>query len=79
LSLIKIKQMQRGYATIGVDMGVTDWKSVAAGLGFLAREAGSEEGMRACLLETANHPGPVLIAAKVDPQVYQAAILALRG
>jgi len=79
LSLIKIKQIQRGYATIGVDMGITDWRSVASGLGFLAREACSEEAMRACLLETANHPGPVLIAAKVDPQVYQATIRALRG
>lgn len=79
LSLIKTKQMQRGYAIMGTDMGVTDWESVGTGLGLLARKAQTEETLRTCLIDTANHPGPVLIAAKVSTQTYPATIVALRG
>jgi acetolactate synthase I/II/III large subunit len=79
LSLIKTKQMQRGYATKSVDIGATDWELVGSGLGLLARTVQSEEALRACLIDTESHPGPVLIAAKVTPLVYPATIRALRG
>jgi acetolactate synthase-1/2/3 large subunit len=79
LSLIKTKQIQRGYATKSVEMGATDWELVGAGLGLLARNVLSEEALRACLIDTASHLGPVLIAAKVTPLVYPATIRALRG
>jgi acetolactate synthase-1/2/3 large subunit len=79
LSLIKIKQMQRGYQPIGVSMGEIKWQSLGVGLGVLAVVASSEEALKACLAETVNHRGPVLIAARISSNVYQATIRAMRG
>jgi acetolactate synthase I/II/III large subunit len=79
LSLIKIKQVDRGYQPIGVSMGAIDWKSVGTGLGVLSVTANSEETLKGCLRETATHPGPVLIAAKINPETYRATIRVLRG
>lgn len=79
LSLIKVKQVQRGYRTEGVTMGGIDWVSVGAGLGVTARRAATEGELRACLRETADAPGPVLIAAKVNAAAYEGTIRALRG
>jgi acetolactate synthase I/II/III large subunit len=79
LSLIKIKQVDRGYQPIGVSIGAIDWKAVGAGLGVLSVTANNEETLKACLRETADHPGPVLIAAKITPETYRATIRVLRG
>ena len=79
LSLIKIKQLQRGYQPIGVSIGDVNWHSLGAALGVLAFVARSEEALKACLAETVTHPGPVLIAAKISSDRYQATIRALRG
>ena len=79
LSLIRIKQVQRGYRTDGVSIGAIDWQSVGAGFGVLARQAASEAALRDCLRETAAHPGPVLIAASIDAGTYRETIRALRG
>jgi acetolactate synthase-1/2/3 large subunit len=79
LSLIKVKQIQRGYRPIGVSIGAIDWKSVGDGLGVWALTANSEETLESCLNETVKHPGPVLIAAKITPEPYRATIRALRG
>jgi len=79
LSLIKIKQVDRGYQPIGISMGPIDWKSVGAGLGVLGVTANSKATLRACLRETATHPGPVLIAAKINPETYRSTIRVLRG
>ena len=79
LSLIKIKQVQRGYQPIGVSMGEIKWQSLGAGLGVLAVVANSEEALKACLAETVKYPGPVLIAARISSDGYQATIRAMRG
>jgi thiamine pyrophosphate-dependent acetolactate synthase large subunit-like protein len=79
LSLIKAKQIQRGYATTSTDIGATDWELVGAGLGLLARKAQTAEALRTCLIDTASHLGPVLIAAQVNPETYSNTIVALRG
>jgi acetolactate synthase-1/2/3 large subunit len=79
LSLIKIKQVHRGYQPIGVSIGEIKWQSLGAGLGILALEANSEESLKACLAETVEYPGPVLIAAKISSDGYQATIRAMRG
>jgi len=79
LSLIKIKQVDRGYQPIGISMGPIDWKSVGAGLGVLGVTANSKATLTACLRETATHPGPVLIAAKINPETYRSTIRVLRG
>jgi acetolactate synthase-1/2/3 large subunit len=79
LSLIKVKQVQRGYRTDGVTLGGIDWVLLGAGLGVTARRAASEAELRICLRETADVPGPVLIAAKVNARAYEGTIRALRG
>ena len=79
LSLIKIKQVQRGYQPIGVSIGEIKWQSLGAGLGVLTVVASSDEALKACLAETLKHPGPVLIAARISTEGYQATMRAMRG
>jgi acetolactate synthase-1/2/3 large subunit len=79
LSLIKIKQIKRGYKTDGVTIGDVDWETLAGSMGVLGRRADTEESLRACLRQTAGHPGPVLIAARISEQTYPETMQALRG
>lgn len=79
LSLIRIKQQQRGYASEGTDLGRVDWHAVGTGLGLVAHHVESAAALRSALAATAAHPGPVLIAAKVSPSTYLDTIRALRG
>ncbi len=79
LTLIKIKQEQRGYHPDGVTIGDIDWRAIGAGFGVAAFRVETEESLRKCLRETVHHPGPVLIAAKISPSTYEATMQALRG
>jgi acetolactate synthase-1/2/3 large subunit len=79
LSLIKIKQLRRGYRPDGVTIGEIDWRAVGTGLGVLAMQADNEKTLRDCLADTRWHTGPVLIAAKVSARTYQDTIRAVRG
>jgi acetolactate synthase-1/2/3 large subunit len=79
LSLIKFKQLRRGYRTDGVTIGEVDWRAVASGLGMQATQADDEKTLRDCLRDTLHHPGPVLISAKVGDRTYQDAIREVRG
>jgi acetolactate synthase-1/2/3 large subunit len=79
LSLIKVKQEQRGYRTDGVSIGEIDWGLVASGFGVKGCRAVNENELRSSLRETADHPGPVLIAARISEDAYGATIRALRG
>jgi acetolactate synthase I/II/III large subunit len=79
LSLIKFKQLRRGYRADGVTIGDVDWRAVGSGLGIRATQADDEKTLRDCLRDTLHHPGPVLISAKVSPRTYQDAIRAVRG
>ncbi|HLH39308.1 MAG TPA: thiamine pyrophosphate-binding protein [Bryobacteraceae bacterium] len=79
LTLIKVKQQQRGYAPDGVRIGEIDWQSVSSGLGVRAHCCTTEEELRGALRESAGHAGPVLIAARISTATYQATLQALRG
>ncbi len=79
LSLIKVKQEQRGYEPNGVMMGRTDWRAVGAGFGVTVREADNETTLVEALAQTKADPGPVLIAARVAAETYGATMRALRG
>jgi acetolactate synthase-1/2/3 large subunit len=79
LSLIKLKQVQKGYRTEGVTIGDVDWQAVGCGFGVLSRRAATEEELGRALEQTAAHPGPVLIAAHISPRTYSDLIRALRG
>jgi acetolactate synthase I/II/III large subunit len=79
LTLIQLKQQQRGYDTAATDMGSTDWQTVACGFGVLGRRTSDEASLSAALRETADHPGPVLIAARISTRTYPDLMRALRG
>ena len=79
LSLIRIKQVQRGYHTDGVSLGAVDWVALGGSLGLTAFRARDESQLARCLSEAATIPGPALIAAEIDPQTYGPTMKALRG
>jgi acetolactate synthase-1/2/3 large subunit len=79
LSLIRIKQLQRNYPVESTYNGEVEWASVGAGMGVLSKQARTEDEFRRALTETHDHPGPVLIAAKITADTYPATIRALRG
>ncbi len=79
LSLIRLKQQQRGLPTEGTAFNGIDWRMVACGFGAAGRTAASEEALRSALLETRDHPGPVLVAARISTRTYPELIRALRG
>ncbi len=79
LSLIRIKQLQRGYAPDGTALAAVDWRAVGRGLGLVAHQVDTAAALRSCLAETAEAAGPVLIAATVSPSTYPETIRALRG
>jgi acetolactate synthase-1/2/3 large subunit len=79
LTLIRMKQVQRGYREDGVSIGEIDWRAVAAGFGVCARVAENEASLAGALRETADHAGPVLIAARINPATYVDMMRALRG
>lgn len=79
LSLIKIKQQQRGFRTEGVGLDGVDWPTVARGCGVTALAAANEAELIRALAQAAAVDGPVLIAAAIDPTGYRATMTALRG
>jgi acetolactate synthase-1/2/3 large subunit len=79
LSLIRIKQVQKGYQTDRLALGETDWCSVGKGMGLESCVADDEPSLNSHLQRTANHKGPVLIGAKIDASTYPYLIRTLRG
>lgn len=79
LSLIALKQRNRGMAEAGVGWSRADFASVATGFGLRAFTAHSmaeyEEALQAVFAEG----GPCLIDVHVDPSGYRAQAKALRG
>ena len=79
LSLIRIKQAQRGYRPDGVDFGAIDWPALGASLGVYTVKADNAQSLEKCLRDTMNVEGPVMIAARIDPEPYGGIMRALRG
>ena len=79
LSLIKVKQQQRGYATRGVAMGMTRWEHIGAAFDVPTRVTTDDASLTAALCETLTHRGPVLIAAQISADTYEPTLRALRG
>lgn len=79
LSLIRIKQAQRGYRPDGVGFGEIDWPALGASLGVPTYQAGDAQSLERCLRDTMEHAGPVMIAARIDPEPYLDIMRALRG
>jgi acetolactate synthase-1/2/3 large subunit len=79
LSLIDLKQRQRGFETAGVRYPSIDMALIGVGANLNAVRADTEADLRAALANAFESPGPALIDARVDPSGYRAMFEAIRG
>ena len=71
LSLIEIKQRQRGLHPAGVGLGTIDWCALAASMGAAAHGAGTAADLKAALATALAGRGPTVIEARIDPRYVQ--------
>lgn len=79
LSLIDLKQQQRGLASSGVRWPRSDFATVAQGFGCAAWRVTTVDEYEAALAAAAATPGPSLIDVVVDPAGYRRQLSAMRG
>jgi len=79
LSLIALKQRDRGMAGAGVSLPAVDFAAVARGFGMQAFAARSQEEYEDALRRAFRAGGPCLIDARVDPSGYRSQARRLRG
>lgn len=79
LTMIDLKQQQRGMASAGVRWPRTDFAAVARGFGCVAWRVSTRAEYEAALSEAAQTPGPSLIDVVLDPGGYAAQLKAMRG
>ena len=79
LSLIEIKQTQRGLARAGVALGRVDWKTLAEGFGVAGFTASNEAELDVALDQAMAADGPRLIEARIDASNYGRTLRAVRG
>ncbi|MDH3375951.1 MAG: thiamine pyrophosphate-binding protein [Gammaproteobacteria bacterium] len=79
LSLIDIKQQQRGFPTTGVRWNEIDLAACAAGFDIMTMRARSLHQYRDALRRAAKISGPVLLDVRIDPTGYRQQLRALRG
>ncbi|MBV9120046.1 MAG: thiamine pyrophosphate-binding protein [Chloroflexi bacterium] len=78
LSLIKIKQDQKGFQPAGVGFRL-DWGRLAEGFGCAYFAASDETSYLSAWRQSLNVDGPSVIAARIDPSGYGAMLAALRS
>jgi acetolactate synthase-1/2/3 large subunit len=79
LTMIDLKQQQRGMKTAGVRWPRTDFAAVARGFGCAAWRVSTPKEYEDALAEAAKTPGPSLIDVVLDPGGYAAQLKAMRG
>jgi acetolactate synthase-1/2/3 large subunit len=79
LSLIDIKQQQRGFEPSGVALGSINWCHLAESFGMAGWTANTEADLERALARALRHRGPSLIDAHIDPGTYGDAIRIIRG
>ena len=79
LSLIDIKQQQRGLPPRGVRWQAPDFARTMEGLGGRGIQVDCANEYRAAVAAALRHEGPSLIDVKVDPDGYLAQMHSLRG
>ena len=79
LSLIDIKQQQRGHEPSGVALGQVDWCRLAQSLGVAAWAASTEIELKRALALAMKQRGPSLIEARIDPVTYGETLRIIRG
>jgi len=79
LTLIEVKQRQRGFERRGLDFSPADFAKVAEGFGCLGLRVEKPEELAPAMRRAFAHDGPVVIDAVVNPHAYTAQLAALRG
>lgn len=79
LSLIEIKQEQKGYAGASMRYAGPDVTALARSFGVLAWTASDEAGFGRALVAAQGEPGPTLIDARIDPSGYRRMLEIVRG
>jgi acetolactate synthase-1/2/3 large subunit len=79
LTLIGAKQKRRQLAAAGVDFSDTDFAAIAAGFGWHSRRVDLAADLPAAFADALASGRPSLIDVKVNPESYDAQILAIRG
>ena len=79
LSLIQIKQEQKGYEGAAMRHEGPDLAALARSFGLTAFVAADEHGLRSALVSALATPGPTLIDARIDPSGYRRMLEIVRG
>ncbi len=79
LSLIEIKQEQKGYAGASMRYAGPDLAALARSFGVAARTATDEAGFTSALVNARRAQGPTLIDARIDPTGYRRMLEIVRG
>lgn len=79
LSLIEVKQRQRGLTPAGVSLGAISWCALAAGAGAAAHLVRTEPELERALMVALDHRGPSVIEAEIDSSSYAETLRTVRG
>jgi acetolactate synthase-1/2/3 large subunit len=79
LSLIEIKQEQKGYEGVSMRYRGPDLAALARAFGLAAHTVEDEAALRASLVAAQRAPGPALIDARIDASGYRRMLEIVRG
>lgn len=79
LSLIQLKQTQRGLSGDFLELAPVEWLRIAEGFGIAAERAQTEQEYERALAQALTHDGPSVISVAIDPSGYGDASHLLRG
>lgn len=79
LTLIEVKQHQRGFARAGLDFSAANFAKVAEGFGCLGLRVDRPEELAPAMARAFAHDGPALVDCAINPHAYAAQLAALRG
>jgi acetolactate synthase-1/2/3 large subunit len=79
LSLIEVKQEQRGFEGVSMRYGGPDLPALARAFGLRAFTATDEATLGQALVGAQTAPGPALIDARIDPSGYRRMLEIVRG
>jgi acetolactate synthase-1/2/3 large subunit len=79
LSLIEVKQEQKGFEGVSMRYAGPDLRALARAFGLRAFTATDEATLNAALIGAQTAPGPALIDARIDPSGYRRMLEIVRG
>jgi len=79
LSLIEVKQAQKGFAGVSMRYAGPDLLALGRAFGLRALAATDEATLSSALIAAQTAPGPTLIDARIDPSGYRRMLEIVRG